>query len=250
MHDPDVEVADGELAQVDATREGAFGHAAAAGGKQYRVLGRWKAGFVFIHTEVGIGILSLPSVLKTLGLIPGLIAILGIGILATYTAYLYLLFWRRYRHIDNLPDAMYVLGGKPLAIVGAVGLIINLSFACASSVLTMSIALNTLSGHSMCTVAFVGFAALVCYVLCMPRTMNFVSYFSGMSLLSRIHRPKWSMAYTLHCPQHLRLWVSSFQSSLSLDPWCTASHNRRLTSGRRTCTWWETRLSATPSARF
>ncbi|KAK4938263.1 hypothetical protein LTR10_021242 [Elasticomyces elasticus] len=186
MHDADVEVADGELGRVDATRIGAFGQAAAAGGKQYRVLGRWKAGFVFIHTEVGIGILSLPSVLKTLGLIPGLIAILGIGLLATYTAYLYLLFWRRYRHIDNLPDAMYVLGGKPLAIVGAVGLIINLSFACASSVLTMSIALNTLSGHSMCTVAFVGFAALVCYVLCMPRTMNFVSYFSAPATLAII----------------------------------------------------------------
>lgn len=175
----DCEEAEGEILPADATHVGAFGQAAAAGGKQYRVLGRWKAAFVFIHTEVGIGILSLPSTLKTLGLIPGLIAILGIGILATYTAYVYLQFWRKYRHIDNLPDAMRVLGGRPLAIIGGIALMINLSFACASAVLTMSIALNTLTGHSMCTVAFVGFAALVCYVLCMPRSMNFVSYFSG-----------------------------------------------------------------------
>lgn len=176
------DVASEELGMTETiTTLGAFDQAAAAGGKQYRLLGRWRSGFTFIHTEVGIGILSLPSVLKTLGLIPGLIAIILIGILATYTAYLYLLFWRKYRFVDNLPDALRVLGGKPLAIVGGVALIINLSFACASSLLTMSIALNTLTGHSMCTVAFIGFAALVCYVLCMPRTMNFVSIFSSES---------------------------------------------------------------------
>ena len=183
LHDPDtVAIGEGEeIGKIDARHQGVFGQAAAEGGKQYRVLGRWKTAFVFIHTEIGIGILSLPSVLKKLGLIPGLIAILLIGLLATYTAYLYLIFWRKHQHVDNLPDAMRVLGGKPWAIVGGVALMINLSFACASSVLTMSIAFNTLSGHSMCTVAFVGFAALVCYVLCMPRTLNFVSYFSGMS---------------------------------------------------------------------
>jgi hypothetical protein len=171
-----------QLAQVDeadASYEGAFGHAAEAGGKQYRVLGVWRSAFTFIHTEVGIGILSLPAVLKTLGLIPGLIAILLIGLLATYTAYLYLQFWRRYRHINNLPDALHVLGGRVLSIIGGVGLVINLSFASASACLTMSVALNTLTGHSMCTVGFVGIAALVCYVLCIPRSMNFVAWFSG-----------------------------------------------------------------------
>jgi hypothetical protein len=92
--------------EVSAAHLGAFGAAAAAGGKEYRVLGRWKAGLVFIHTEVGLGILSLPSVVETLGLIPGIIAIIGIGLVATYTAYVYLLFWRRYKHIDNVADAM------------------------------------------------------------------------------------------------------------------------------------------------
>lgn len=169
----------GQSQEVDAQRVGAFGQAAAAGGKQYRVLGRWRAGFVFIQTEVGIGILSLPDVVRTLGLIPGLIAILAIGLLATYTAYLYLLFWRKYRHVDNLPDALHVLGGKVLSTIGGVALIINLSFACSSAIVTMSVALNTLTGHSMCTVAFGGFIALICYVLCIPRSMNFVSYFSG-----------------------------------------------------------------------
>ncbi|EXJ84046.1 hypothetical protein A1O3_04713 [Capronia epimyces CBS 606.96] len=182
----DVETTSVHAGEVDATHRGVFGTAAAAGGKEYRVLGRWKAGLVFIHTEVGLGILSLPSVLRTLGLIPGIIAIIGVGLVATYTAYVYLLYWRRYRHIDNLPDAMRVLGGKALAIVGGIGLLLNLSLACSSATLTMSVAFNTLTAHSMCTVAFAGFAALICYVLCMPRTLNFVAYFSGPATLGII----------------------------------------------------------------
>jgi hypothetical protein len=52
-------------------RSGAFG--GEKGGKNYRVLGRWKATLIFINNEVGIGILSLPAALDSLGLIPGLI---------------------------------------------------------------------------------------------------------------------------------------------------------------------------------
>lgn len=188
----DPEAASERLGQIvtdgDATNVGAFGAAAAAGGKQFRVLGKWKTGVVLIHTEVGIGILALPSVLQRIGLIPGLIAILGIGILSTYTAYVLLLYWRRYPHIDNLPDALRVLGGKVLAAIGAVGLIINLSLACSSATLAMSVALNTLTNHGMCTVAFIGFSALVCFVLCIPRTMNFVAYISCKRLILELQR--------------------------------------------------------------
>lgn len=52
-------------------------------GDEYRTLGRWRACVILITIEVGIGVLSLPSALKTLGLIPGIIAILGFGSLTT-----------------------------------------------------------------------------------------------------------------------------------------------------------------------
>lgn len=178
----DVDLEQSSLSQgIGETHEvNTFEAAAAAGGKEYRVLGKWKTGMVFIHTEVGLGILSLPYVLSTLGMIPGIIAIIGIGLLATYTAYVYLLFWRRFPHVVNLPDALKVLGGNVLSWIGVVALILNLSLACSSASLTMSVAFNTLTQHSMCTVGFTGFAVLICLVLCMPRTMNFVAYFSGM----------------------------------------------------------------------
>lgn len=248
---PDAESGSGnEVGQVDTSRGGAFGAAAAAGGKEYRVLGRWKTGFVFIQTEVGIGILSLPSVCRTLGLIPGLIAILGIGVLSTYTAYLYLLYWRKHRHIDNLPDAMQVLGGKALMIVVAVGLIVNLSLACASSALTMSVALNTLTGHSMCTVAFVGFSALVCYVLCIPRSMNFVAWFSGMHsspIARQFHKSPPMLTTHIQAPPR---WESFSRSSSSSSRWPSVSRRKRPTHpGRKSSCSGATHRSATRSAR-
>jgi hypothetical protein len=54
-----------------------------ANDENYKTLGRWRACVLLITIEVGIGILSLPAALKTLGLIPGIIAILGFGALAT-----------------------------------------------------------------------------------------------------------------------------------------------------------------------
>lgn len=180
-------VRSGDVQQGDATSAGFFGAAAAGGGKQYRVLGRYKTFMVCIHTEIGLGILSLPSVCKTLGLIPGLIAILGIGLLATYTAILYLQFWRKHQQIDNVADLMRVLGGKPWGIVGSIGWIVNLTLTCASTSLTISVAFNTLSGHTMCTVAFVGFAVLICYVLTIPRSMNFVAMYSGKAVPYPMH---------------------------------------------------------------
>lgn len=55
---------------------------------EYRTLGRWRTCVILITIEVGIGVLSLPSALKTLGLIPGIIAIFGFGALTTYCGYI------------------------------------------------------------------------------------------------------------------------------------------------------------------
>jgi hypothetical protein len=42
-------------------------------------LNRWQAALIYITNQVGVGILGLPSVMQTLGLIPGIICIVGLG---------------------------------------------------------------------------------------------------------------------------------------------------------------------------
>lgn len=105
--------------------------------ENYRILGRWRACVLLITIEVGIGILSLPSALKTLGLIPGIIAILGFGLLTTYCGYILVQFYRRYPMVTNLVDCAYHVGGKPFEIFLGIAFIFNLVLICSSANITM-----------------------------------------------------------------------------------------------------------------
>ena len=57
------------------------------GSKNFRNMTKWDTTFALLTNQVGLGVLSLPSVLKTMGIIPGIIAIVGIGALSWYTAF-------------------------------------------------------------------------------------------------------------------------------------------------------------------
>jgi amino acid transporter len=129
------------------------------------------------------GILSLPAALKTIGLIPGIIAILGFGILTTYSGYILVQFFRRYPMVTNLVDCAQVLDKRFGAFFGA-AFILNLVLICASANITMSVALNTLSNHALCTVAFMAFPHIVCWMLCLPRKLTFAAALSWVCTIS------------------------------------------------------------------
>lgn len=63
------------------------------GGRDYRTMGKRDATLVLIMNQAGLGILALPTVARVLGIVPAIIAIIGIGLLSTYTAYELLRFY-------------------------------------------------------------------------------------------------------------------------------------------------------------
>ncbi|KAF5636731.1 neutral amino acid permease [Fusarium tjaetaba] len=154
------------------------------GGKNYRTLGKWDTVFVLVTNQVGLGVLSLPGCLKVLGVVPGVIAIIGLGSLSAYTAYELLQFYRKYPHVVNVVDMCGIIGGRPLEIIAGIGLMIKVMMTCASASVTLSVAFNTLSNHAFCTVSFVIIAVVACWVLCLPRTVKFVSQSGIPSTLS------------------------------------------------------------------
>ena len=141
---------------------------------------------ILITIEVGIGILSLPQALQTLGLIPGIIAILGFGGLTTYCGYILLQFHNLYKMTTNLVDCALYVGGKPFEYFLGVVFIFNLVLICASVNVTLSIALNTLSEHALCTVAFMAFPHIVCWLLTIPRKLTFAAAASWVCTISTV----------------------------------------------------------------
>ena len=67
-----------EIVETDAV----FGEIV-ADGPNYRSVGWMSTSVLMIKTQMGLGVLSLPSILGTLGMVPGLICIFVIGFMAT-----------------------------------------------------------------------------------------------------------------------------------------------------------------------
>ncbi|KAG6267683.1 hypothetical protein E4U47_005131 [Claviceps purpurea] len=130
------------------------------GGQNYRTMGRWDTALVLASNQVGLGIISLPKVLDVLGHLPGVAAILSLGIISWYTAYELLQLYRKHPHVVNMADMARVVGGIPLEIIFGICLLVKICFTCGSATVTISIALNTLSSHGACTVVFAAVAAM------------------------------------------------------------------------------------------
>lgn len=174
-------LADSDLEKVDSRREGSVLDARMDEPSDYRRMGRWTASLIYITNQVGIGILSLPVALRTLGLIPGLVSIIGMGILVTYTAYVLLQFYRRYRTVLDCVDCFRIIGGTPFAIIVGTAFVLNLILTCSSAVITMSTALNSISKYAICTVALIAIPTIVSWLLCVPRKMTFLAHFGSKS---------------------------------------------------------------------
>ena len=121
---------------------------------KYKTLSWWKCGIIMIAETIALGILSLPSALATLGLVPGVVLIIDLGLLATYTGYTFGQFKLAYPHVHNMADAGEVIAGPIGREIFGIAQMIFLIFLMGCHVLTFSIMMNTLTEHGTCTIVF------------------------------------------------------------------------------------------------
>ncbi|KAF7513417.1 hypothetical protein GJ744_009838 [Endocarpon pusillum] len=158
----------------------------AEGGVQYRTMAWWQAGMVMIAETVSLGILSLPSALATLGLIPGLILLLSLGGLSTYTGLVIGQFKLRHPHIHSMADAGMVLFGRIGGEIIGVGQLLFFVFIMGSHILTFSIMMNAITSHAACTIVFMLVGMVLSFLLTIPRTLKNLSWWSITSFISII----------------------------------------------------------------
>ena len=65
---------------------------------------------IMIAETISLGILSLPSVLKAVGIIPGVILIIGLSVVSTYTGYVLGQFKLRYVGLSFSSRSFLFLG--------------------------------------------------------------------------------------------------------------------------------------------
>lgn len=65
-----------------------------------------------MKTQIGLGVLSIPSAYDTLGLIPGLICMLTIAVITTWSDYMIGVFKLNHREVYSIADAGGLMFGR------------------------------------------------------------------------------------------------------------------------------------------
>ncbi|KAI0689778.1 transmembrane amino acid transporter protein-domain-containing protein [Cytidiella melzeri] len=153
---------------------------------KYRTMQWWKAAALMLAETVSLGILSIPSVFASLGMVAGIFLVIGLGTIATITGYAIGSFKLRYPHVHNMADAGEILAGPVGREVLGAAQVIFMVFLCASHVLTGTIAFDTITSGASCSVVWAVLSAVICFVMTLPRTLNGIAYLSVASFISII----------------------------------------------------------------
>ncbi|KAK6063409.1 transmembrane amino acid transporter [Seiridium cupressi] len=155
----------------------------------YKTLEWWQAAVVLIAETVSLGILSLPAVVANLGLAPGIVLIIIMGILSTYSGLVMGEFRHKYPWVQSFGDAGEVMGrsigmGPLFQEIFGWAQTIFVVFVMGSHLLTWTICLNTLTNSSTCTIVWGVVGLAIFFLLNTPRTLKFAGYYSFASFLS------------------------------------------------------------------
>jgi hypothetical protein len=133
---------------------------------------------------VSNGMLSLPSSLAVVGLIPGIILIVFLGAFGLFTAWILIQFKLRHPEVHNMGDAGFLLGGPPLRELLSFGTIVFAVMATGGQILAGQIALSSLSDNRLCLMLYTGIFAIPTFIFSLPRTLDRLGWLSIPSVLS------------------------------------------------------------------
>ncbi|KAJ5455837.1 uncharacterized protein N7458_004101 [Penicillium daleae] len=152
-------------------------------GPNYRNVGWLGTAVLMIKTQIGLGVLSIPSVFDALGLIPGIIILITVGGITTWSNYIVGVFKVNHRHIYGIDDVGELLFGRIGREFFGAAFALFFTFCSGSAMLSVSIALNALSMHAICTAIFVAIAAIITFVFSSIRTLGHISWLAWIGAI-------------------------------------------------------------------
>ena len=139
-----------------------------------------------VAETISLGILALAHTLPVLGLIPGIILIISLGIMATYAGYVIGQFKWKYPHIHSMGDAAEVLfGGWGREIFG-VGAALFIIFIMGAHIIAGAEALKVLTDNAACSLIWALVIGVTSFVFTLHRTLKMTTWLSAIAFLSVI----------------------------------------------------------------
>ncbi|KID93116.1 Amino acid transporter, transmembrane, partial [Metarhizium majus ARSEF 297] len=182
--EPAASRSEGEVIDTEVkTSDAVFGNITDEG-PNYRNVGWLGTAALMMKTQIGLGVLSIPSVFDTVGLIPGVILLLVIGTITTWSAYMIGVFKLRHRQVYGIDDAGGLIFGRIGREVFGVAFTLILTFAAAAAMIGISVAFNALSTHGACTAVFVAVAAVFGFTFASIQTLGKISALAWIGVTS------------------------------------------------------------------
>ncbi|KAI0317438.1 transmembrane amino acid transporter protein-domain-containing protein [Amylostereum chailletii] len=160
--------------------------ASGANAMNHKTMGWVKAAALIMAHTIALGVMSFPSVFYRLGMFGGVLASIGFGLLSWQTGYVLIRFKVNHPGVMNFADAGHVIAGRPGYWLFGLMLTSKAIVIAGSHTLSGAIALNIISNHAICNVAWTAVVAFVSFVFTFPRSFERLSYICFLSVTSII----------------------------------------------------------------
>ncbi|KAJ4252443.1 hypothetical protein NW762_011044 [Fusarium torreyae] len=131
---------------------------------------------LMMKTQIGLGVLSIPATFDALGLITGILCLLAVGVITTWSDWVVGVFKLRHRNVYAIDDAGDMMFGRVGREFFGFAMWLYWVFVSGAGVLSLSIGLNAVSSHGACTAVFVVTAAVLGFALSSIRTLGRMSW--------------------------------------------------------------------------
>ncbi|BCS19253.1 uncharacterized protein APUU_12081S [Aspergillus puulaauensis] len=151
-------------------------------GPNYRNVGFVGTVVLMMKTQIGMGVLAIPSALDVLGMVPGVICLVIVACITTWSGYIIGTFKLQHREVYSIDDAGQIMFGLPGRIILSAGFCLYYIFNSGSAILSLSIGLNAVSTHATCTAVFVAIAAIAGFAFSSIRTLGRITWLAWIGL--------------------------------------------------------------------
>ncbi|OAA57160.1 Amino acid transporter, transmembrane [Cordyceps fumosorosea ARSEF 2679] len=155
-------------------------------GPNFRNVGWIGTTALMMKTQIGLGVLALPSVFDSVGLIPGVILLCAVAGVTTWSDYMVGVFKVKHRAVygvDDVGQLIFGRVGKEVLAIAFMGLYV---MSAGSAMLSLSICFNSISDHGACTAVFVAAAFILVFVLSSVRTLDRVGWLALIGVIGII----------------------------------------------------------------
>ncbi|ORY82877.1 transmembrane amino acid transporter protein-domain-containing protein, partial [Leucosporidium creatinivorum] len=165
-------------------QDAVFGDVNDGSGPNYRSLGWIRASVLLVKTQIGLGVLGMPTVLTSVGLVPGIILILVIAALSTFCAYAIGLVKARHPAVYSVADVGYLMGGRFGRELFGAFYMLMLGAVAGAGMLSIATAFNAITDNAGCSVAWTVVGAVLTFAFSSFRELGKVGWLGFIGFVS------------------------------------------------------------------